>query len=186
MWRQQWRSAAALGWLSPAVFPASSGASEACTRGGAARGFLWWQQRGVARAVAALGGGWRRRRDERLRRAIWRRSGGIGGAVQGKRERGRDAVTPRNRYHEVSSDPDEIRTISIHRSPPTQCARLITHVMSDELTRVVTLQQDYNRDHKKHILQQQFQRVKIQIYNTKIQIIQKIKYVRVRTKYKLD
>jgi hypothetical protein len=66
-------------------------------------------------------------------------------------------LTPRNRYHEDSSDPAENRTISILGRPPTRRARRITHVMLEELTQAVTLQQDYNRSHKKHILQQRLQ-----------------------------
>jgi hypothetical protein len=60
-------------------------------------------------------------------------------------------VTPQNRYPKDSSDPAESRTISILRRPPTQRARRSTHVMPEELTRAVTLQQDYNRAHKKLI-----------------------------------
>jgi hypothetical protein len=49
-------------------------------------------------------------------------------------------VTSRNRYPEDSSDPAEIRTISILRRLPTRRARQVTHVMPDKLTRAVILQ----------------------------------------------
>jgi hypothetical protein len=74
-------------------------------------------------------------------------------------------MTPQNRYHEDLSEPAEILTISILRRPLTRRARQITHMMPEELTRAVTLQQDYNRAHKKYILHQRLQRVK----NTNIQ-----------------
>jgi hypothetical protein len=47
-------------------------------------------------------------------------------------------VTLQNRYHEDFIDPAEIRTISILRRPPAQRVRRITHVMQDELPKVVT------------------------------------------------
>ena len=95
-------------------------------------------------------------------------------------------VTPQNRYYANFSDPAKIRTISILKTPTNnpytskhaRDAGGINHNI------VVSLQQVHEGTHKELIYNNDPNESRIQIYNTKIQIIQKVKYVRVRTRYK--